>query len=144
METNNFKLFESKFHSIYLYQEGQLYIGRSVVVLNNIKPSLSTMTPDEWIDLGKVVKIYETALRSCFNATYFNWGCFLNDAYNNEPFTPKVHWQVRPRYISPVIYNGKVFKDEVFGSQFLRKDKEIELEYDLLKQIFETMKPHFQ
>ncbi len=58
---NNFKLFESKHHVIYLYEEGQLYIGRSIVELKSKKSSIAQMTDEEWTDFGYVSRIYENA-----------------------------------------------------------------------------------
>ncbi|MEI7580003.1 MAG: hypothetical protein WCJ58_08310 [bacterium] len=140
---NNFKLYESQYHIIYLNEEGQLYLGRSIVVLKTKKQSLAQMNSEEWIDFGKIANTYETALRECFNATYFNWGCFLNDAYKTMPFLPEVHWQVRPRYEKPVIFEGLEFADEAFGSQFLRKDKERKVDNILLEKIHNKLLPHF-
>jgi diadenosine tetraphosphate (Ap4A) HIT family hydrolase len=140
---NDFKLYESTHHIIYLYVDGQLYLGRSVVVLKSKKQSLSQMDTEEWIDFGIVANIFETALKQCFNATYFNWGCFLNDAYRTKPFIPEVHWQVRPRYERSIIFEGIEFTDEAFGSQFLRKDREKKLNYEFIERIFNRMLPYF-
>lgn len=139
-----YQLFESKYHRVILNKEAQLYLGRSIVVLKSKKSSLSELTSEEWTDFGNVVERYESALKKCFNATYFNWGCFLNDAYRNEPYNVQVHWQVRPRYEFPVEFEGTKFIDEAFGSQFLRKDKELRLSEEMLEKIFKEMLPYFE
>ena len=139
-----FQLFETKYHKIVLYQEGQLYLGRCVVVLKTEKGSLSELNSHEWDDFGNITKLYESALQNCFNATYFNWGCFLNDSYRKKPYKPQIHWQVRPRYEHPIDFEGMRFTDEAFGSQFLRKDKELKLSEDMLEKIYNKMLPFFE
>jgi len=54
-----------------------------------------------------------------------------------------VHWQVRPRYRNSVVFNNREFHDEVFGENFLRKDKEVLLDYNFLEKIANKMKPFF-
>jgi diadenosine tetraphosphate (Ap4A) HIT family hydrolase len=139
-----YQLFESKFHKIVLYAEGQLYLGRAVVLLKTNKASLSHLSIEEWDDFGSVARVYENAVKNCFNATYFNWGCFMNDFFKNKPYQPHVHWHVRPRYENPIEFEGIKFIDEVFGSQFLRKDKELKLSEELLEKILKKMLPHFE
>lgn len=141
---DNFKLTESKFYNVYLYEEGQLYLGRSCVVLKTNKPSLAALTSEEWLDFGNIVRIFESTIKKCFGANYFNWGCFLNDAYKIKPYKPHVHWHVRPRYRNEIVFNGRTFRDEAFGSQFLRKDKEIQLDYEFLQKIHEKLLPYFK
>lgn len=102
------------------------------------------MTNEEWVDFGKVVEIYESALKKCFNATYFNWGCFLNDAYRNEPYNAQVHWQVRPRYEKSGNFEGNTFKDDEFGHQFLRKDMEVILSDEMINKVYNKLLPYFR
>jgi len=139
-----YQLFKSEHHKVILNKDAQLYLGRAIVVLKSEKPSLSELTSDEWIDFGNVVEIYESALKKCFNATYFNWGCFLNDSFKVKPYHPKIHWQVRPRYEFPVEFEGTKFVDEAFSSQFLRKEKELRLSEAMLEKVYRKILPFFE
>lgn len=120
---NNFLLFETEYYQVFLNEDDQYYLGRSVVLLKRRAKTLSEVTPEEWIDLGLVVRIYERALKKAFNATNFNWSCTLNTAYQNNPPDPQVYWHVRPRYRKQFTFNGQIFRDNLFGRHYQAKTK---------------------
>lgn len=134
-----YQLFETPHYKVSLYNQGQLYLGRQVVTMKARRSSLSEVTAEEWADFGRVVKKIEDVVKETFGAEYFNWGCFINDAYKSENPEPQVHWHVRPRYRNPVTFADIEFVDEAFGSQFLRKDKEVLLNAVQLEKIYEVL-----
>ncbi|MCK9344690.1 MAG: HIT family protein [Candidatus Pacebacteria bacterium] len=109
-------IFESQYWKVELADE-QLYLGRAYVACKTKRESLSELTDLEFSDLHEVIKKYETLLKKTFGATLFNWSCLMNHAYREKPYTPQVHFHVRPRYENDVIVNGEVFHDPNFGDQ---------------------------
>ena len=67
-----------------------------------------------------VVKKLEAALKKSFDATMFNWSCLMNNAYQNDPPDPQVHWHFRPRYNHKVDFEGEIFEDKDFGHHYAR------------------------
>lgn len=112
-------IFETTYWEVYLNPD-QYYLGRSVVVAKRVVKTLSELTDGEWTDFGTLVRKFETGLKASFNASMFNWTCLLNDAYKKDPPNPHVHWHVRPRYKSPVIFAGLEFLDSEFGHHYAR------------------------
>ena len=131
---NIYLLFQTEYYKVFLNEEDQYYLGRSVALLKRKSPNLSDITPEEWIDFGLVVRIYEDALKKTFGANNFNWSCTLNTAYKNNPPNPQVYWHVRPRYSSSVKVGNKLFKDNLFGSHYQTRRMLI-LSEDLLSEI---------
>lgn len=115
---NKYLLFQTDHYKVFLNEEDQYYLGRSVAVLKRKSPNLSDITPEEWVDLGLVVRIFEDALKKTFGPTNFNWSCTMNTSYKNDPPNPQVYWHVRPRYSSSVNFKSRVFKDNLFGSHY--------------------------
>ena len=100
--------------------EDQAYLGRGVIVLKR-RPctSLPELCDDELLDLkNNVMTPYEAAVKKAFGAEMFNWSCFMNDAYQNNPPDPHMHWHVRPRYRHSVTVEGEVFADDKFGHHY--------------------------
>lgn len=120
---NKFLLFQTDHYEVFLNEDDQYYLGRAVAVLKSKAPSLSNVSKEEWVDLGFVIRIYESALKKSFGATNFNWSCTLNTAYKNDPPNPEVYWHIRPRYKTPVKFNDRTFKDNLFGTHYQTKTK---------------------
>lgn len=125
LPTNN-PLIETEYWMATLAPD-QGYLGRSYVTLKEHKPSLTVITMDEWQDFAGVVSRYENAVRGAYGADVFNWGCLMNNAFQQEPALPHVHWHVRPRYGSnqPVVVNGLEFSDPNFGHHYDREHKQL-------------------
>jgi len=70
------------------------------------------------LDWLNVVKIMEAALRKAFDATMFNWSCYMNLSYREDLPDPHVHWWVVPRYNHPVKMGTLIFEDPRFGSPY--------------------------
>jgi diadenosine tetraphosphate (Ap4A) HIT family hydrolase len=79
---------------------------------------VAEISPAEILDWLNLVAVMETALRRAFDATMFNWSCYMNLAYRENPPDPHVHWWVIPRYNHPVKVSTRVFEDPQFGSPY--------------------------
>lgn len=133
-------IFQTDHWKVFLMDE-QSYLGRSVVSLKRHAGSLPDLSEEEWIDFKKVVERLEKAIRKTFDAQVFNWGCLMNNAFRKVPFNPHVHWHVRPRYKSKVIFAGKTFEDPDFGEHYNRDRKET-VSPEILNQIVRAFKNH--
>jgi len=96
----------------------QALLGRCVLHLLRHEPQLSGLTSAEHSDWFTLVNALELALNSTFNATLFNWSCYMNHAYRENPPNPHVHWWVVPRYDHPIELLGKQFEDPDFGTPY--------------------------
>lgn len=89
--------------------------GRCYVTLKEHQPSLSDLADEQRADFWLLVEKMEKAAKNAFGATMCNWACLMNDAFQEEPHNPHVHWHFRPRYEQPLTVAGKEFKDNEFG-----------------------------
>ena len=111
------QIFESKYWKVELSGD-QLYLGRSYAICKTKRESLSGLTDEEFSDLHAVIKKYEELLKKTFGATLFNWACLMNHAYREKPYTPQVHFHVRPRHENEVSIGGAIFKDPNFCDHY--------------------------
>lgn len=93
-------------------------LGRCYVVLGRHCSDMAKLKLEEWIDFSEVVQELECALRKAFDATMFNWACFMNYAYQLDPPNPHVHWHLVPRYKQKVKFAGMTFEDPKFGQPY--------------------------
>jgi diadenosine tetraphosphate (Ap4A) HIT family hydrolase len=100
----------------------QLYLGRCVVVLKRSCGDLAELSQDEVLDFFDVVRALQDLLKKTFCAEMFNWSCLMNNAYQNNPADPQVHWHFRARYRHPVEFNGTTFRDPNFGHHAFHDD----------------------
>ena len=98
----------------------QTYLGRSIITLKRHCGSLSDLTKQEWEDYIHLLKNLESAYKEVLGATLFNWSCLMNNAYQNKPPNPHVHWHLRPRYEKPIKLFGVTFEDTEFGNHYAR------------------------
>ncbi|TSC78760.1 MAG: histidine triad (HIT) protein [Parcubacteria group bacterium Gr01-1014_33] len=88
-------------------------------------------------DFLQVIKNLEALVKKTFGATMFNWACSMNHAYQVNPSNPQVHWHMIPRYIRPVEFRGKTFRDEQFG---YRSVSEVDMvSDDILRAIVDAL-----
>ena len=124
----------------------QEFVGDCIISCN--KESLSELTDNDWIELGKIEKELERVSKRLFNATMFNFACLMNNAYRDNE-KPHVHFHFIPRYKNKLEIFNKVYKDKHFGYNFwkwalskLKSQKDIFTKEEKLK-IFEMMKDEF-
>lgn len=96
----------------------QSLLGRCVIHLKRHAGDLADLTEDELLDFLNVVKRVEVAIRSAFNATMFNWSCYMNHAYRENSPNPHVHWWAVPRYEYAVRFGERVFEDPHFSNPY--------------------------
>jgi diadenosine tetraphosphate (Ap4A) HIT family hydrolase len=102
----------------------QGYLGRAYVTLRDHKGTLGDLTDAEWQDYVSIVRRLENACKVGLGATLSNWTCLMNNAYQQKPNLPHVHWHFRPRYAEPVIINGVTFGDPDYGFHYDREQKQ--------------------
>jgi diadenosine tetraphosphate (Ap4A) HIT family hydrolase len=110
-------VYETTFWRVVL-APNQCLVGRCVIHLKRHCGDIAETGPDELIDWLNIVTIMESALRRAFDATMFNWSCYMNLSYRENPPDPHIHWWVVPRYSHPVELGGITFEDPCFGSPY--------------------------
>lgn len=134
-------LFETDFWKVLLFPN-QAYLGRCLISLKKDSGELSDLTSEEWADFHKnIVKKLEPAFKKAFNATMFNWTCFMNHAYRDESPNPHTHWHFRARYKNDVEFAGEKFQDTEFPTHYDKDRKKI-VSKELLKKISEEIKKY--
>ena len=96
----------------------QSLVGRCVIHLKRHTADLASLTKEEMSEFLDVIKGLESALRSAFGATMFNWSCYMNHAYQDIPPDPHVHWWAVPRFNHPVQIGDRIFEDPHFGNPY--------------------------
>lgn len=132
-------VFQTNYWKVFLNPK-QTYLGRSIATLKRHCASLSDLTNEEWDDFVGLVKIIESAYKKALSATLFNWSCLMNDAYQNEPPNPHVHWHLRPRYENPVRLFGLTFEDLEFGHHYARPETSYTAPQDIQEKIIERLR----
>jgi diadenosine tetraphosphate (Ap4A) HIT family hydrolase len=93
-------------------------VGRCILHLKRHCGDVVETRPDEMLDWLNVAAVMETALRRAFDATMFNWSCYMNLSYREASPNPHVHWWIVPRYNHPVVIDALTFEDPRFGSPY--------------------------
>jgi len=96
----------------------QSLLGRCVIHLKRHVGDLANLSQDEMIDFLSVIRDVEHALATAFNASMFNWSCYMNHSYREEYPDPHVHWWAVPRYKQSVMLESTVFEDPHFGNPY--------------------------
>lgn len=140
-------LYQGKYWTVVFVKWSQEFIGDCII--SSKKESLSELTSEEWIELGKIEKELERVCKKLFNATMFNFACLMNNAYRDNE-TPHVHFHFIPRYNNTITIFNKVYKDKHFGYNFwkwslskLKSQKDIFTKEEKIK-IYEMMKAEFK
>ena len=108
-------LYESNNWKVVFGDWGQEFIGYSII--KSTKESLSDLSDEEWMELGRIEKELERVCKKLFNSTMFNFSCLMNNAYRDSE-KPYVHFHFMPRYKDEVKLFNKVYKDKHFGYNF--------------------------
>jgi diadenosine tetraphosphate (Ap4A) HIT family hydrolase len=105
--------------------DDQAQVGRSVLILRNHKSSLDTLTADEWHDFERLVKIIEGGYEKAFDGGRpFNWACMMNNAFQQQPSHPHIHWHIRPRHAHPITIGKVTFTDPEYAHHYDHKRKQ--------------------
>ena len=131
-------VYETSFWRVVL-APNQSLIGRCVIHLKRHCGDLAETTSTEILDWLNIVKIMETALRKAFDATMFNWSCYMNLSYRENPPDPHIHWWVVPRYNHSVKVGAMTFEDSRFGSPY-DYSMSLNIPKDMRQQIAERLR----
>lgn len=131
-------LLETKHWKVVL-SSNQSHLGYCIVFLKKHCEDLALLKNDEQQDFFGIVEKLESALKKSFNATMFNWACLMNNAYQNSPPNPHVHWHFRPRYSSQVNFAGEIFEDKEFGHHY-NIDNKKDVSKEIEQKIFNAIK----
>lgn len=139
-------LYKSKYWEVVFVSWCQEFVGDCIISSN--KESLSELTDNEWVELGKLEKELERVTKKLFGATMFNFACLMNNAYRDNE-KPHVHFHFVPRYKNKLKIFNKVYKDKHFGYNFwkwdlskFKRQKDIFTKEEKIK-IFEMIKKEF-
>lgn len=123
------ELYKGKYFEVVFCDWCQDFLGQCII--SGHKESLSEMTSEEWVELGKLEGELERVCKKVFGATMFNFCCLMNDAYNTNT-KPHVHYWFFPRYKNEVEIFDKKFVDKHFGYNFWKwKHDENECQKDI-------------
>lgn len=131
-------LFTAKYWAMYLAWD-QTYLGRGFIALKRHCSDVSSLTAEEWTELQLVMRRYEQAVRTAFDAVLFNWSCLMNDAFKVPRPEPHMHWHARPRYARPPQVAGKAFADPNFAHHYDSKANLV-VEPEIFDKIITTIK----
>lgn len=109
------QILDTKFWCVGIDGKNHAYLGRAYVSLKEHKPSLSSLSHEEWEDFEEIVKKLEKAYKEAFGAEPLNWGCFMNHAFRKKPYNSHAHWHIFPRYEIAPMLDGISFEDVLFG-----------------------------
>ncbi len=141
------ELYKGKYFEIVFCDWCQDFLGQCII--SGHKESLSDMTSEEWIELGKLEKEMERVIKKVFGATMFNFTCLMNDAYRDNE-TPHVHFWLFPRYKRVIKIFDKKYKDKHFGYNFWKWNRSrIKMQKDIFTKeerlhIYEMIKKEFK
>ena len=110
-------IYQTKFWKVIIASD-QIYLGRCYVTLKRHCGDLAELENSEWFNFIELVKRLESTLKKSFDATMFNWACLMNNAYQNEPPNPHIHWHFLPRYNHKIEFAGEIFEDLEFGHHY--------------------------
>jgi diadenosine tetraphosphate (Ap4A) HIT family hydrolase len=122
VKTKRANLFTTEYWAVSLSPD-QGYLGRTYVTLREHKGSLRELSSNEWEDYTEIVRSLENACLEGLGATLCNWTCLMNNAYQQKPYKPHVHWHLRPRYEKAVTINETTFEDPSFGYHYDREQR---------------------
>ena len=140
------ELYKGKYWDVVFVDWCQEFVGDCII--SSTKESLSDLTSEEWVELGKLEKELERVSKKLFNSTMFNFACLMNNAYKDNE-RPNVHFHFIPSYRNELILFNKCYKDKHFGYNFwkwalskFKSQKDIFTKEERLK-IFQMMKEEF-
>lgn len=140
------ELYKGKYWDVIYDDWCQEFIGQCII--SNNKESLSQLTSEEWLELGKIEKELERVTKKLFNSTMYNFSCLMNNAYRDKE-KPHVHFHFIPRYQENVCLFNKIYKDKHFGYNFWKwSNSKFKCQKDIFTQeervdIYNMMKEEF-
>ncbi len=116
-DTEHIRLYETQYWRVVL-APNQSLLGRCAISTKRHIGDLAALSQPEILELFALIGRFETAARTAFGATMFNWSCYMNHHYREAQPDPHIHWWAVPRYAHPVAFVGRTFTDPHFGSPY--------------------------
>jgi len=135
-------LFETRYWRTCL-APNQSLLGRCVIHLKRNAGDLADLTESELLEFLRVVKKVESSTKSAFEATMFNWSCYMNLSYRESPANPHTHWWAVPRYDHAIEFGSLTFEDPHFGNPYDHY-RRLDVEKDLRMAIADKIKSHLE
>ena len=135
-------LFEAQYWRVCL-APNQSLLGRCVIHLRRHAGDLADLAESELLEFLSVVKKAEASVKSAFEATMFNWSCYMNHSYRESSPNPHVHWWAVPRYNRKVEFGDLTFEDPHFGNPY-DPYRWLDLEKELRMAIADKIKSHLE
>lgn len=102
------KIKDYSYWEVYVH-ENQSYLGRCVIWCKRDNAiDLTDATIEEQEELFVILRDLRRAIQKVFQPGWFNYGFLGNE-------TRHLHCHLVPRYQEEKIFNGKIFKDELWG-----------------------------
>lgn len=139
----NLNIYEEDTWRVVFVDWSQAFPGNCIISCD--KKSLSELTDNDWITLGKLEKELERVTKKLFDATMYNFACLMNNAYRDKE-KPHVHFHFIPRYEGKRNILNKEYTDRHFGYNMWKWDlNRFKCQKDIYtkeerKEIYELMK----
>lgn len=117
----------------------QPYLGRAIITLLTHKGSLGQLSREEWEEFEVMIPKLEKAYKQAFDAEPLNIGCYMNNAYQDKPPHPHVHWHIFPRYKKAYELGGILFEDNRYG-HFYDDDIRRVVRNEIVEEIADKLK----
>lgn len=101
---NDYKIYETE-NWVWSLRPHQATIGAGILSLKRECPAFSELKPEEFVDLGNIIKIIESSLKKTFGYDVINYLMLMM-------FDRQVHYHIFPRYESSIIFKDEEWKDE--------------------------------
>lgn len=138
--STNHRLLSTSCWNVWL-PNNQAYCGRACLTLRTHKSSLSELNETEWQEFEELVKQLESVYAKTLGAKPLNWGCFMNNAFREEPAHPHVHWHLFPRYKKAPTIGDITFDDQLYGEHYDPNAEKI-VSDGVVEKIIEKLKEH--
>ncbi|MBI2054664.1 MAG: hypothetical protein HYT39_01020 [Candidatus Sungbacteria bacterium] len=89
----------------------QSYLGRCICYLNTYKENIAELTDEEFLEVKKIIKEYQSALTKLWQPDFWNYSQLGNA-------TPHIHFHFVPRYKGKRVFEGTEFIDERWGKNY--------------------------
>lgn len=135
------RLYEGAYWRATLRQDQSL-LGTYFITAKRHVGSLGELSAEEWQEFGQINSQLEYAVKCAFGAEVINTACLMNLAFQQDNPEPHVHWHNKPRYASPVHYEGYTFTDPAFGEYLDGRHKRFKAPQKLLLKIAQAILSH--
>ncbi|PIR90977.1 hypothetical protein COU03_03465 [bacterium (Candidatus Gribaldobacteria) CG10_big_fil_rev_8_21_14_0_10_41_12] len=117
--------------TVYVH-ENQSYLGRCVIACKRAKADdLANASQEELLEFLRIINELKNALQKAFQTDWFNYS-FLGNADQH------LHCHFIPRYQTERVFEGIVFKDELWGHNY-KTDHNFQTTDEIREKIKQTI-----